>query len=69
MNPAIPSSLSGPGFLGKLLVPQKLPTQFVQSKQELGGARGTKLVFTALKIANERRDMGGRLSQKTWQLG
>ena len=69
-NPAIPSSLNGPGVLGKLLVPQKLSIQFVQSKQELGSQRGMKLVFSPLKIANERRDMGGRLSQKTsWQLG
>lgn len=68
-NTAIPSSLNGPGVLGKLLVPQKLSIQFVQSKQELRSQGGMKLV-SALKIANERRDTGGRLSQKTsWQLG
>lgn len=50
-NTAIPSSLNGPGVLGKLLVPQKLSIQFVQSKQELRSQGGMKLV-SALKIAN-----------------
>jgi len=69
-NPAIPSALNRPGLLGELLVPQKLSTPFVLSKQELGSERGMKLVFSALETANERRDMGGRLSQRTsWQLG
>lgn len=61
-NTAIPSSLNGPGVLGKLLVPQKLSIQFVQSKQELRSQGGMKLV-SALKIANERRDTGKTITE------